>query len=325
MPSLGTIPLGGNLVNFNSSGLLDDPAALRDRFSRDSFLLFRRLIEPSLIQSLRVAILDRLADVGWLERLYDVDEPCPTAPPHHDRGVLDGKPVVDPEWRQGYKAVQSLEQFHALAYHPELMRALTCLFGEEPVVHPRKIARIGFPGITFPTPPHQDALFNESATDVVTAWIPIGSCRAVSGALRVLRGSAAEGVLEVRRDNGLGGESVDVSPAAQWVEGDYAAGDVIIFHSRTVHMTPPNQTGFLRLSMDARYQLAGDPFKAAALLPHGYAAGQLPSWRRLTEGWSSRKWVEVSQPIRVLAVPPEQLPPSRLVPEPQATGTASCR
>jgi cystathionine beta-synthase len=315
---------GGSLASFDISGALDDPAELRRRLARDSFLLIRRLLDQSLIYELRAQVLARLASVGWVKQPYDLEEPLPAGPAHHDRGVMAGRPVADPGWRAGYTAVQSLEGLHALAHRPELLQVLSRLFGETPVVHPRKIARIGFPGIAFPTPPHQDALFNETAADVVTAWIPLGCCTAQAGALRVLRGSANDGVLEPRPDDGLGGESVPVRlDDPRWVIGDYAPGDVILFHSRTVHMAPPNQMGSLRLSVDARYQSAQEPFKAAALMPHGHSSGQLPGWRELTAGWTTSKWVEIDRPIRLVAVAPTRLPPSRLVPEPEATPAAS--
>jgi ectoine hydroxylase-related dioxygenase (phytanoyl-CoA dioxygenase family) len=194
------------------------------------------------------------------------------------------------------------------------LEVLQHLLSGDVVVHPRKIARMSFPGLRFPTPPHQDALFNQVATDVLTAWVPLGDCRASSGGLRVLAGSAAWGVLKARADEGLGGESVDVPlDDPRWVEGDYRCGDVILFHSRTVHMAPANRGQSLRLSVDFRYQSTLEPVTAAMLSPHGHAAGQLPGWRELTEGWSSVKWVETGHPVRVVAVAPPSLPPSRLI------------
>jgi ectoine hydroxylase-related dioxygenase (phytanoyl-CoA dioxygenase family) len=45
----------------------------------------------------------------------------------------------------------------------------------------------------------------------------------------------------------------------EWQAGDFAAGDVMIFHSHTVHKALPNLTrDQLRLSTDNRYTRVGD-------------------------------------------------------------------
>jgi phytanoyl-CoA dioxygenase PhyH len=271
----------------------------------------------------RHEILYRLHRCGWLADDSDPLDAIPGDKVHHDRGVMNGRTVDDPEWARGYRAVQSIEALHRLAHDPRLIRVLSPVLGDRVVVHPRKIARISYPGLEFPTPPHQDALFNQIPADVLTAWLPLGDCPRQLGTLRVLRGSATGGVLPVRAEHGLGGEAVDVAEDdSGWVGGDYRAGDAIVFHSRTVHMTTPNRGATLRLSVDCRYQSAEDPVKPAALLPHGYTSGRLPGWSELTSGWNSPRWVEVDEPVRIAAVPAGHSQQSRLLDD-QSTGLPS--
>ena len=293
-----------NLSDCDSGGDRLDGARLRQRFRADSFLFFRGLLDPGKVAEVRRAALERLRAIGWLTEDGDPDVARPGPVPHHDRGVMNGKAVIDPDWREGYQAVQSLESLHRLAHDPDLLAVLALLLGERVVVHPRKIARISFPGTEFPTPPHQDALFNQIPVDVLTVWIPLGDCPAELGSLRVLRGSADRGVLPVFSEHGLGGQSVGVPlDEPDWAGGDFRCGDAIVFHSRTVHMTPPNQGTTVRLSMDCRFQSADDPIKPAALMPHGYSHKQLPGWGELTQGWQTARWVEVDEPVRIAVVP----------------------
>lgn len=290
-----------------------DGARLRTRLREDGFLLLRGLIPAHEVRRVRSRVLAALGRVGWLAAGSDPEDAVPGPRPHHDRGRRDGEPVRDPEWAVGYRAVQSLEVLHALAHHPELTAVLRRLLGEQPVVHPRKIARISFPGSSFPTPPHQDAVFNKTV-DVLTAWVPLGGCPRSLGGLRLLHGSTRLGELAVEAGDGLGGERVRIDEDdPRWLGCDYRAGDVVLFHSWTVHTAPANHGDRLRLSVDFRYQSAREPVKLAALLPHGHSAGTLPGWSELTSGWASTRWVEVGQAVHVATVAPASRPSSVLL------------
>jgi Phytanoyl-CoA dioxygenase (PhyH) len=311
-------------AGFDSTGL---PAQeLADRMAADSFLYFRRLLDRRDVEEVRRQVVRELARVGWLAPGTDPMLAVPGDTVHHDRGVIGDRRVRDAGWREGYTAVQSLEALHRLAHSPALIEAVGALLGAPVLVHPRKIARISYPTIDFPTPPHQDALFNQTPSDVLTAWIPLGDCSDEMGTLRVLRGSANLGLLPVSPAHGLGGEAVELPGTHQeWIGDDYRCGDVMLFHSRTVHMTSPNRDSVLRLSVDCRFQSAQEPVKLAALLPHGFSAGQLPGWSELTKGWSSTRWVEPDVPVRVRTVTtgPSTCPP-RLVRDPARTTAGDC-
>jgi hypothetical protein len=61
------------------------------------------------------------------------------------------------------------------------------------------------------------------------------------------------------------------------------AGDVLVFHSLTVHKGIENRSARLRMSMDCRYQRVRDPFNADNANPDG----QPLSWEEVYAGWHS--------------------------------------
>ena len=69
----------------------------------------------------------------------------------------------------------------------------------------------------------------------------------------------------------------------RWVCGDFAVGDVLLFHSMTVHKGLPNRSDKLRMSMDVRYQLVSEPFNIDNANPDG----QPLSWEEIYADWRS--------------------------------------
>ena len=71
----------------------------------------------------------------------------------------------------------------------------------------------------------------------------------------------------------------------QWLSADYKIGDVLFFHSRTVHMSLPNRTGNrMRISVDYRYQGLSQPIHPKCLRPH---LRQF-DWDYVYAGWQSK-------------------------------------
>lgn len=118
-----------------------------------------------------------------------------------------------------------------------------------------------------------------------TVWIPLHDCPADVGPLRVVEGSHRVGYLyhddenlhvpEIRATADLGGE---------WVGGQINAGDVLIFHSLTVHAASPNLSNQLRISLDCRFQDYRRVFNPANLV---FAGDSGKSWEKTYAGWHS--------------------------------------
>jgi hypothetical protein len=265
-----------------SNDALSDGNELRTRMRRDGYLFLRGLIAPEATLEVRREILSLCAGAGWLAAGTDIRDGI-AAP-----GVAHVEP--QPDFMAVYNQVMKNEAFHALAHAPGLIAMLRTLFGEEPLVHPRNIARIIFPQNTvFTTPAHQDYIHIQGTEETCTAWMPLGDCPVSLGSLIVLAGShGAREVFPVRAAYGAGGLGIETDAMPyEWVGGDFANGDLVVFHSLTVHKALPNLSpDRLRLSVDFRYQPLSHPIEPSSLLPHH---AQL-TWDEIYSGWKSGRY-----------------------------------
>lgn len=280
----------------DATPLLAQPDALRERAEKDGYLFFKGLLDKDELRQVRYQMLDVMQQWGLLDSRHAIDE-----------GIGDYEAVnkLTLESFRGYgvpwelyKQIQRLEAFHQLAHQPALLQAYRILFGSEVLPHPRNIARIVMPHRELKaTPSHQDFIHIQGTPETWTAWFPLGDCPRELGGLAMLEGSYKSGVLGVTNHGGAGGlESVLCSMDLEWAEGDYELGDVIIFHSHTVHKALPNRQGNqIRLSCDFRYQPLHLPVDRSSLQPHGGEAA-LP-WEEVYEGWVNEKlqyyWTEL--------------------------------
>ena len=133
--------------------------------------------------------------------------------------------------------------------------------------------------LQYTTPPHQDFQPVRGAPDTWTAWVPYGDCDAALGGLAVAEGSGARGWLPVGADH----ETVMVDAQARWAWSPMTAGDVLLFHSLTVHQGVDNTSGDrIRLAGSFRYQRISDPADAGALNVH---LGVL-DWEQVYADWT---------------------------------------
>jgi ectoine hydroxylase-related dioxygenase (phytanoyl-CoA dioxygenase family) len=288
----------------DSSDLLDDADALRQRLSEDGYLYLREVLDREAVLQLRRELLGILARHGWISGGLK---------------LLDGQAVVEPlheempEHAPVYDDIQRLEAFHAFAHRPELMAIMRAALGPSAFPHPLKICRIGFPDFyEATTPPHQDYPNNQGTTNLTAAWIPVGDLPMDLGPVAILRGSHRYGVLPLGGHMGPGRRQAKVPrkmlEELRWVTSDFAAGDVLVFNSLTVHAALHNITEFdLRLSVDFRYQLEGEALTEICLHPHF----QRLTWEDVYEGWESDEYQYYWKDLRYEVVPFEKYPVDR--------------
>ncbi|MCC6579089.1 MAG: phytanoyl-CoA dioxygenase family protein [Phycisphaeraceae bacterium] len=284
----------------DSTALFNDPLALRYRAEEDGFLFFRSLLPKEPLLELRRQIVTILARRGWLRPGTDPMEAIV------DRDMIARTLQVDESLiyigvpSDVYKEIQCLELFHTLPHHPKLIEALERMFGQDVFVHPRHIARVLIPSDRCAaTPPHQDYTHIQGTHQFWTCWFPLGDCPMDLGGLSMLRGSNKEGVLPVTAAAGAGGvESILCGKSYDWVQDDYALGDAMFFPSHTVHRGLPNQHhDRIRISLDLRYQPAGQEIEHRSLQPHV----SVVTWEEIYAGWTSDKlkYYWHGQPMRL--------------------------
>jgi Phytanoyl-CoA dioxygenase (PhyH) len=270
----------------DSTDLLDDPIALRERAAAEGYLFFRKLLPAEAILDVRRDLLGVVDRHGWL------------LPGQDDLGgALDGEAlarVADNDMRldigvshAAYHDVQKLPSMHRLPHHPRLVNLYRTLFGEEVLVHPRHIVRmITNHRVVSPTPPHQDFPHIQGTSNTWTCWFPAGDCPRSMGSLTVLRRSDRLGFLPIEPAAGAGGIAVQLCPGeVEWVEGDIALGDVLTFPSFTVHKALRTQKPEeIRLSFDVRYQPMSEIVEPGSLQPHCPL-----TWEEIYAGWADRE------------------------------------
>ena len=159
------------------------------------------------------------------------------------------------------------------------------VLGKTVFPHPLSICRLVFPNNTaWSTPPHQDYPNNQGTEDLYASWIPLGDCPQKLGSLAILRSSHLLGLLPLSYSLGAGHRQCVLDnrhEQLEWVSGDFASGDLLVFHSLTVHRALPNKTKQMRLSVDYRFQREYEDITAPCLEPHF----QRESWEQIYQGW----------------------------------------
>jgi hypothetical protein len=249
-------------------------------------------------------MLSILQQNGWIQQGTALTEARAIVRPLHE-GMADFEPVYD--------EIQKLRPFHVLAHSPELVRIMRQVVGPTAFPHPLKICRIGFPEqYEATTPPHQDYPNNQGTTGLTAAWVPVGDIDRDLGGLAILRGSHRYGLLPLKGHMGPGRRQASVPQRMleelRWVTTDYAAGDVLLFNSMTVHAALHNISEFdLRISVDYRYQQEGEALTDVCLHPHF----QRITWEDVYASWPSDKYTYYWKDLDYQVVPFETLPIER--------------
>ena len=274
----------------DSTALIGNPDALNDRLDTEGYLFIRGLLPRDAILDVRRQCREVAAAGGWIDRSHPLDE-----------GVANpAAACTDPEPRyvEVFRKLYVLEALHTLKHHPAIVGFFERLFCEPVLVHPLFVMRNIFPQRPeSTTPAHQDYPHIQGTPQTYTTWMTLSDTPIEQGCLSVAAGSHRDGVREFRVTNGSGGMEVVDPMADRWRANGFAAGDVLIFHSMTVHKGLPNLTNRLRQSMDARYQRVSEPVSDLSLRPYA----NLYTWDEIYAGWQSKdfQYYWKKQPITI--------------------------
>jgi hypothetical protein len=260
----------------DSTELIQDGVALAARMQRDGYLFLRGLLPRADVAAVQQQVGAIARDAGWLRR----DQPIEAAMADPAGFCVD----PDPTYLRTLRQINRLEDYHALKHHPALIGLFERMLGGPILPHPRVLMRNIFPAREeFTTKAHQDFPNVQGTTEVYTAWMPLIDCPMQVGPLQVAAGSHQSGVYDFSVAGGAGGIEITDPLEGRWVSDGFTVGDVLVFHSMTVHKGLPNRSDRLRMSMDVRYQLVSEPFNFDNANPDG----QPLSWEDVYAGWRS--------------------------------------
>ena len=283
----------------HSNDTITDADELKNRLHEDGYLFFRRLLDSDRLWDLRRQMLSLMQKGGWLIAGTDPMDGIADPAARSTEG--------DPEYTDVYHDVYKLEAFHSIAHCREVLDVLERVRGCAMMPQPQKVARLWFPKfIEHTTPTHQDFVHFQGTYDNLTCWSPVGDCPRELGGLAVLRGSHRVNRV-LQHHFSLGAGSLHVDPARheelgdEWQTTDYEVGDTLVFPALTIHKALPNFTeDRLRVSLDNRYQRAGDPIAEHMLNPHLSSMSPL-TWQEVYENWSSEEfqyyWKQFDCPV----------------------------
>ena len=251
---------------------------LRKQMETKGYALIRGILPLEAVNSVLSDVTRVLSSAGWLSPNSDpLDRIANPA-------AACGDP--DPAFKRVYQEIFNLESFHALPHHAALREPIEILAGSQPFLHPKPIGRLIFPHCErLVTHAHQDYEFMGGDPECFTVWIPLHDCPVEVGPLKILEGSHRFGIQNHERENLHVPEiPEDTATGDGWVGGQVNAGDVLIFHSLTVHAAAPNLSNRLRLSLDCRFQDACRVLNPSNLV-FGGESGK--SWQKTYSGWRS--------------------------------------
>jgi hypothetical protein len=270
----------------DSSPLLGDADALRERMASDGYLYLPGLLDRDEVLDARREVTRRLMEHGFL--LGGTDP-------------MDA--IANPEKRNGFmpeKLANENGPLMRVLYDGPMMAFFEQFFGEPARHYDYTWFRSVFPG--HGTGSHCDVVYmgRGERERLFTAWTPIGDVDFAQGGLMVLEGSNnherlkstygqqdVDSYCENKPDAkkwgktwGTGGWlKGNVNQLARslgnrrWLTSEYRAGDVIVFSVFTVHAGLDNLSDRVRLSSDSRYQPAGKPADERWIGPSPVAHG----------------------------------------------------
>jgi len=271
-----SVYLGERLFSFPSDrlGRLQDHTGkhregdwdgLRRELSQKGYLLIRGLHSREEVLAARKVVLEHVAASGPGKLVGPTES-----------GVLDA--------RCGRGCVPFMEGRNSLTHCPKVKAVLE---GERPKNFFRDLLQAEVKTFDFKwlrgvhregfTGAHVDNVYmGRGTSELLTMWTPFGDVSLDMGCLAVVEASHKDSQfkqlqetygscdLEAESVEGSGWFTEDPTEIStrfncDWKTESFSAGDVLIFTSRTIHMSTKNTSDLLRVSCDTRWQKADQP------------------------------------------------------------------
>ncbi|MFN2309420.1 MAG: phytanoyl-CoA dioxygenase family protein [Gammaproteobacteria bacterium] len=229
----------------------------REQFQRDGFLILRGFSDAEQIAVLRGIAEDQLQrETAPLE--YEADLHYPGAPP--SRSAQGGRTV-----RRLLQAQGRHPAFTHWLTQPALLIRLHQLLGPEvrmPLAHHNCIMTKQ-PRYSSDTGWHQDIRYwHFQRPELINAWLALGPERERNGCLRIIPGSHRLDLARERFDEAWffrEDRPENQALLAQSVDAELAAGDLLLFHARSLHAASRNFTDQTKFSAVFTFRPGDNP------------------------------------------------------------------
>ena len=247
----------------DSSDVLDDPQALRERYQADGYLYLPAYLDPETVRSTRGQYF-ALFDPSYLK--------AGTSP---EDGVFSGQRPTDlpAHGVAGHPAHAFVRSaiFEDFVSQPGLNRLAESVLGDGAWRLPRSIVRHFDRSTPRASRAHVDHTYLDQGSDqLVTIWIPLGECPVAAGGLVYLESSHQMEPTEFEPLKAVTDRPGDGRPIShdlelvarklgrRWRWADYNAGDVTVHSPHLVHASLDTVTDEMRLSADVRFLRSGE-------------------------------------------------------------------
>ena len=225
----------------------------RERFARDGYLVRRALLGPERVRAL-VDVIDASLAPALAPVEYEADVHYPGAPASvNAEGGRTPRRLLNAFGRDAL--------FRDVGSDPEIVATLQALMGSDEVLlsqNHHNCVMTKHPGFSSVTSWHQDVRYwRFDRRELVSVWVALGSETVDNGCLLVIPGSHRtefepgqfDAALFLREDHPPNAELL-----AAAVPVELAPGDVLFFHSRTLHAAGRNRTDAVKRSLVFTYR-----------------------------------------------------------------------
>lgn len=245
----------------DSNDIQHDGQRLRERLEQDGYLLIRKLRDPELILAARRQVLETMLTQGLLKPGSEMMDAVIN--PDAQRGSTTGVRANE-EYRQ-------LPAMQAVFDDAAVPSFFDTLLGGPSGTFDFQWMRVAAKGAESTI--HSDIVFMGRGTqNLYTCWTPMGDVTLDMGPIVLCLGSDKINAMrktywasDVDRDLIEGYFSKDpmemvTTFRGRWATTEFHPGDVLIFGMHILHASLANLSDRYRISADARYQLASEPF-----------------------------------------------------------------
>ena len=250
-----------------SNAVVHDVEALRRRMAEDGYLLLRDYLDKDNVLAARREIFEKMAEAGFI----DLSRPLTD-------GIFSGNTQMAHLDRRAFaKSLRTSEAVRELCHRGRIVEFFERFLGG--AVRPFDYIWVRTVRVGGATGCHFDWVYMGRGThNLYTAWMPLGDVPFTDGPLAILEGShhfaeliETYGAIDVDRDrdkNPYGGGWLTRNPnepqeryGGRWLTTEFQTGDLLVFGMFTLHCSIDNRSpqNRIRLSLDARYQLASEP------------------------------------------------------------------